>query len=161
MNDQKGVTLIELMLTITLFTAVLTPLTAIVYYMLTTHRDVVHQNELQHEARFIMEHFSNKLREGARWDAGQKKLLMHGSDGQPVTVLWYDDAHKRILFGEEGAYVASEHVERFDVVPDSSGQNLLLIELELLHPETQDRFRVSTRLAPRELLIEYQAGENP
>lgn len=155
MNNQKGVTLIELMLTITLFTAVLTPLTAIVYYMLTTQQDVVHQNELQHEARFIMEHFSNKLREGARWDGNEKKLIMLDTGGQPVTVLWYDDARRRILFGEEGAYVASEHVERFDVGPAPSGQHLLQIELELLHPQTQDRFHISSQMAQRDVIIEY------
>lgn len=159
--NQKGVTLLELLLALSLMTVIIVPVTGLVYYMLTTHQNVVNHNQLQHEARFIMEYMATKVREGARWDETSDRLVLDQEDGTLVTLLTYDG--NRILFGEKGAYVASENVEHFHVkgVASPSQERLLQIYLELTHPETKHRYAISTQLLERRWQVEYSVPLEP
>lgn len=62
-RNQRGITLIELLVTIVLMTVVLAPISLMVIYSLKSEREVSSKNDVQREARFIMEQITEKMRD--------------------------------------------------------------------------------------------------
>lgn len=65
MNSQRGVTLIELLVTVSIMAIISIPVFMIVNNTMKVHQDTSIRNQLQHEARFITQYMSEKVRDGA------------------------------------------------------------------------------------------------
>jgi prepilin-type N-terminal cleavage/methylation domain-containing protein len=63
-RNQKGVTLIELLIVILIMVSISSLAFSLLSYGTKMERTVAKENELQHEARFIMETISNTVRDG-------------------------------------------------------------------------------------------------
>ena len=86
MKNQKGVTLVELLVTVLIMTVILSVITSLVNVALQSEREVAIKNELQREARFIIEQVTEKMRDGntASFDSGTNQVLF--SDGNVLSV---------------------------------------------------------------------------
>lgn len=122
MNNQRGVTLVELLVTLSIMVIVTTPIVTFVSLFLTTHQDVSESNELQHEARLITEYLTQKVRDGASWNGTVKKLI---SDQR--VEMWYDESNRRLLRGDSGSHVLSEDVETLTVQDDGKKLTVYLV----------------------------------
>jgi prepilin-type N-terminal cleavage/methylation domain-containing protein len=65
MNSQRGVTLIELLVTVSIMAIISIPVFMIVNNTMKVHQDTSIRNQLQHEARFITQYMSEGVRDGA------------------------------------------------------------------------------------------------
>ena len=77
MKNQRGVTLVELLVVILIMGAIFAPISMMVKYSLETEKDVSGKNDVQREARFIMEYITDKMRN--------------------KDVYWYEDGENWIL----------------------------------------------------------------
>jgi prepilin-type N-terminal cleavage/methylation domain-containing protein len=145
--NQRGVTLVELLVTISIMVIVLVPIVTVVSKFLGTHQEVMGANELQHEARFIVEYFSDKVKNEAEWVHSSNQLVLNGN-----VELWYDSSSHRILRGEEGSYAFSQNVQRFDVTV--SGDQIEL-HLVLNEESTNENYELRTIIYRRDKHIEY------
>ena len=86
MKNQKGVTLVELLVTVLIMTVILSVITSLVNVALQSEREVTIKNELQREARFMIEQVTEKMRDGntASFDSGTN--LVSFSDGNVLSV---------------------------------------------------------------------------
>jgi prepilin-type N-terminal cleavage/methylation domain-containing protein len=62
MNNQRGVTFVELLVVLLIMGAVFTPITIMLNLSLKTESEVSIKNDVQHEARFIMEYVIGEMR---------------------------------------------------------------------------------------------------
>lgn len=67
MKDQNGVTLIELLVIILIMGIIFVPISNLVIVSIKSDKEVTVKNELQREARIIMEILTEKMRDNARW----------------------------------------------------------------------------------------------
>jgi prepilin-type N-terminal cleavage/methylation domain-containing protein len=146
MNNQRGVTLVELLVTITIMVVVLTPIISLVNVVLTTHNDVSESNELQHEARLIIEYMTHKVRDGASWDPATKKL-MSGSQVE----MWYDESNGRLFRQDTASNALSEDVQLFSVQDDGKK---LTIHLVLYKGAFDTKYELNTTIYKREKHID-------
>jgi prepilin-type N-terminal cleavage/methylation domain-containing protein len=85
MRNQKGVTLIELLIVILIMVSISALAFSLFSYGTKMERTVSNENELQREARFIMEIISNAVRDGEAIESkivysnGELKLSSNGS----------------------------------------------------------------------------------
>lgn len=85
MNNQKGVTLIELLIVILIMVGISTLAFSLFSYGTKMERTVATENELQREARFVMETISNAVRDGESinnkivYSNGEIKLTSNGN----------------------------------------------------------------------------------
>lgn len=111
MNNQRGVTLIELLVTITVMGIISAPIFILVNNTLQVHQDTSIRNQLQHEARFISQYMIGKVRDGATIDRlGSTWKLKKGNE----TFITYDELAKKVYF-KDGASVLSSNIVEFDV----------------------------------------------
>ena len=69
LKNQRGVTLIELLVIIVIMGAIFVPISMMVIYSLETEKEVSIKNDVQREARFIMEYMTEKMRnKNVVWD---------------------------------------------------------------------------------------------
>jgi prepilin-type N-terminal cleavage/methylation domain-containing protein len=146
MSNQRGVTLVELLVTITIMVVVLAPIITLVTVVLTTHNDVSESNELQHEARLIIEYMTLKVRDGASWDPTTKKLV---SESQ--VEMWYDENNGRLFRGDTGSNVLSEDVQLFSVHDNG---NKLTVHLVLYKGAFETQYELNTTIYKREKQID-------
>jgi prepilin-type N-terminal cleavage/methylation domain-containing protein len=146
MKNQRGITLVELLVTISIMVIVLTPIMTLVTLVLTTHNDVSESNELQHEARLMIEYMKQQVQDGASWDPDTKRLM----SGTQVD-MWYDEANRRVLRGEEGSYVFSEHVQSFDVQVDDQKVEVHFV---LVMGSSDSTYELKTTMYKREKQID-------
>jgi prepilin-type N-terminal cleavage/methylation domain-containing protein len=158
MTNQKGVTLLELLLAVSIMGVIIIPLTMACGYLLQTYRDVGCKNELQHEAQLIMEYLSSQIRAGAYWDAEHQKLLLQQEGGSPQTVLRYDEFSKSIV-GSADSMVLSNNVEFFEVTPiPAPSQRRFVVDMRMKHPACDDHYKVTLRLNERDTVINYTSS---
>lgn len=152
LSDKKGITLIELLMTIAIMSILMGAIITVVQYALSTNKEVMERNQLQHEALFIMEHMSNKMRQGATWEEAENQLVFK-EDGEVNEVLiWHDATGERILFGESGSYVASDHVVHFQVTVNGTS---LEVEIGLAHPGSNEQYDLKALIHERDLYVVY------
>jgi len=77
MRNQRGVTLVELLLVIVIMGAIFVPISMMLNISLKTEKEVSIKNDIQREARFIMEYMTEKMRD--------------------KDTYWYDDGTNWIL----------------------------------------------------------------
>ncbi|MCT8137493.1 type II secretion system protein [Anaerobacillus sp. CMMVII] len=110
--NNRGITLVELLITITLMAVVLSPITMIVIYTLKTEQQVSTKNEVQREARFIMEYMTEKMRDkDVYWiESGQNLhlCLFNGSSCTEIYLI-YNESNQQMILADTG-HVLSEHV---------------------------------------------------
>ena len=87
--NQKGVTLVEVLVTLLLMTLITPVIISLVNLSITTQKEVVINNGLQREARFIVEQVTDKVRNNgeeitASYEKTNKKILF--SDGSIISV---------------------------------------------------------------------------
>lgn len=80
--NQKGVTLIELLVTVLIMTFVLSVSISLVNIAVTSEREVAINNQLQREAKFIIEQVTVKMRDGytASYNPVTKKVAFSDGD---------------------------------------------------------------------------------
>lgn len=140
MKNEHGVTLVELLVTIAIMGAVFIPISMMVNYSLQTEKDVAVKNDVQREARIIMENITDKMRnKNVYWkEEGVIKELIKcnvsiSSDREcsdpAETYFVYDHTQSKITTGE-GA-ILSEHASLTITPINSSGIKGELIQLKI------------------------------
>jgi prepilin-type N-terminal cleavage/methylation domain-containing protein len=145
--NQRGVTLVELLVTVSIMVIVLVPIVTVVSKFLVTNQEVMGANELQHEARFIVEYFSDRVKNEAEWVNSKDQLILNND-----VELWYDASSNRILRGEEGSYVFSQNVKSFDVKVSA---DQIDVHLVLHHESSNENYELQTIIYRRDKHIEY------
>ncbi|WP_077214136.1 prepilin-type N-terminal cleavage/methylation domain-containing protein [Bacillus dakarensis] len=108
MSNQRGVTLVELLVTLLIMTIISTPIFMLVNNTLKVHQETSIKNELQHEARFITGYMSEKIKDGAKiYKNGNGWKLGKGSE----IFISYDDTRKEAYFLNSTTVLSSNIVE--------------------------------------------------
>lgn len=149
-NNQHGITLVELLVAITIMVVIIVPIVTLVTMFMGTHVEVMEENALQHEARFIMEYLTRSIQEVDQWVSltldSQNRLWLNNE-----VMLWYDnssgsDLGNRLLAGQEGAMILSEQVHSDTAIALDSEK----IEIKLvLANQTDGRYELRTTLYKR------------
>lgn len=154
MNNERGITLLELLLAISIMGVIITPLTMLSGYLLQSYRDIGCRNELQHESQLIMEFLSEQIREGASWDFDHMQLKQ-GDGGSAQTVFRYD-ATTGTVYATADELALSSQVAEFRLIPlPSQSPGSFIVELKLEHPGCAQPFVATLRMIERETIIEY------
>lgn len=124
MNNQKGVTLIELLIVILIMVSVSALAFSLFSYGTKMERTVAQENILQGEARFIMETISNAVRDGK--DVSSKLSL--------------SNKHLRL----ESSLISS-NVKKFDFFEDTANPNQFIVTLVLENDGFE--YTVSTKVS--------------
>ncbi|MCL7748096.1 PilW family protein [Halalkalibacter alkaliphilus] len=124
LNNERGVTLIELLVTIVIMVAVTTPIVMMVSLAMNTEREVSVQNDIQREARLIMERVTEKMRDkNVIWTNAQSEnkwelvCVLENVEGTRCSdvYLTYEVVNGlgTMKLGENGP-VLSEHITYFN-----------------------------------------------
>lgn len=141
-KSQKGITLVELLVTVAIMGVVLVPILTMVTMFMSTHSEVMESNELQHEARFLIEYMEKKIKNGATWDADQNSLSSNEEE-----ILRYRPSDNKVeMVPPEGSYVFTEHVSSFSVTEVTPGE--ITIELHLSN-DTGEEYKIRTTVLRR------------
>ncbi|MEB1807666.1 MAG: type II secretion system GspH family protein [Bacillaceae bacterium] len=103
MKNQKGVTLVELLIVILIMGVITTVAITLVSVSMKSEREVSSQNQIQREARLIMEFMTERMRDGAKWElvnANQFALKDGAKTHLTFTKLTGDKG--KIVLGESG-----------------------------------------------------------
>jgi prepilin-type N-terminal cleavage/methylation domain-containing protein len=138
-NNQRGVTLIELLVTITVMGIISAPIFMMINNTLQVHQDTSIRNQLQHEARFISQYMSEKVRDGATIHrSGSTWKLKKGNE----IFITYDENGKKVYF-KDGANVLSSHIVEFDV---GDGTDIEKIDVRLSLEDQGRTFNLNTTI---------------
>ncbi|MGS2777289.1 prepilin-type N-terminal cleavage/methylation domain-containing protein [Robertmurraya sp. GLU-23] len=122
-NNQKGVTLIELLIVILIMVSVSGLVFALFSYGIKMESAVSKENELQREARFIMETISNAVRDG-------------------------EDVRSKISFSNNElkleSNLLSNNVKQFDFMPDV--ENASQFKVTLVLEKDKQEYKISTKV---------------
>ena len=79
MKNQRGVTLVELLVIIVIMGVIFVPISLMLNYSLETEKEVSIKNDVQREARLIMEYVTEKMRDSNivwnNYGSGSKILI--------------------------------------------------------------------------------------
>ena len=131
--NQKGVTLVEVLVTLLLMTLITPVIISLVNLSITTQKEVVINNGLQREARFIVEQVTDKVR----------------NNGEEITAS-YEKSNKKILFSD-GSIISvgsGEEVKKIDLLPLTSFDSVYGYDLELIlvHSESKKEYVLNTKI---------------
>lgn len=131
--NQKGVTLVEVLVTLLLMTLITPVIISLVNLSITTQKEVVINNGLQREARFIVEQVTDKVR----------------NNGEEITAS-YEKSNKKILFSD-GSIISvgsGEEVKKIDLLPLTSFESVYGYDLELIlvHSESKKEYVLNTKI---------------
>ena len=90
MKNQRGVTLVELLVIIVIMGAIFIPISMMFIYSLETEKEVSIKNDVQREARFIMEYVTEKMRDSnIVWNiygSESKQLIDESNPSSPKVI---------------------------------------------------------------------------
>lgn len=156
MKNQRGVTLIELLVIIVIMGAIFVPISMMLIYSLETEKEVSIKNDIQREARFIMEYVTEKMRDSnIYWDTidpepvNKTRILYSFEDiGLPNKILHYTKNEDGTgIMSIEGMDV-SENVKEFTVTENKSKTMInikliieksgyeLKLQSDIIHPDS-------------------------
>ncbi|WP_102274398.1 prepilin-type N-terminal cleavage/methylation domain-containing protein [Cytobacillus massiliigabonensis] len=129
MKNEKGVTLLELLVVVLVMGIILVPISNLVIISLKTEKEVSIKNDVQREARLIMEYVTEKMRDyDITWyplnnDSGSKKLI-DGSNKDVLIEYEKHEGNKGII--KKDGIVLSENIKEFTV---SENENPVKVKL--------------------------------
>jgi hypothetical protein len=154
MKNQKGVTLVELLVIITVMGIIFVPISNMLLVSLKSEKEVSIKNDVQRETRLIMEIVTAEMRDlDIEWDTygtGSKKLT-DTKDARIILEYHEPTSNSKGIMEKDGV-ILSENIKEFTVTEDLENDliNIKLIiqksdfEFELqgniIHPDI-DRFR--------------------
>jgi prepilin-type N-terminal cleavage/methylation domain-containing protein len=156
MNNERGVTLLELLLAVSIMGVIILPLTMLSSYLLQSYRDIGCRNNLQHESQLIMEYLSVQIREGASWDFDQKQLIKR--DGGSEELVFRYDAAARTVYATSNELALSSQVAAF-MLRQLPTPRSFEVMMTLEHPSCGQPLEASMRMMERETIIEYGQSE--
>jgi prepilin-type N-terminal cleavage/methylation domain-containing protein len=125
MRNQKGVTLIELLIVILIMVSISALAFSLFSYGTKMERTVAIENELHREAHLIIETISNKVRDGENLEINKNLTL----------------SNKELKLN---SIVLSNHVKKFKFEPDAIDPNQYKVEL-MLEMDSHE-YKVSTKV---------------
>ncbi|MDC3416976.1 hypothetical protein NC799_08575 [Aquibacillus sp. 3ASR75-54] len=135
--------MIELLVVIVIMVVISTVVFRISSYSMKMERAVAVENELQREARFIMEQISNIVRDGGTLeivsldesDITDDKIIVRDKNG--VEKLSYQ--YKQLKL-EPGGNILSDNIDQFDVTTGSE------VKIKLVLKDKNNQYEVSTNV---------------
>ncbi|WP_313801063.1 prepilin-type N-terminal cleavage/methylation domain-containing protein [Cytobacillus sp.] len=129
MKNEKGVTLVELLVVILVMGIIIVPISNLVIITLKTEKEVSIKNDVQREARLIMEYVTEKMRDNnITWyqsnDGSGSMKLIDGSN-KKVLLEYEERAGSKGMIKKDGI-VLSENIKEFIV---SGHENPLKVKL--------------------------------
>ena len=136
MKNQKGVTLVELLVIIVIMGAVFVPISMMVNYSLETEKAVSAKNDVQREARFIMEYVTEKMREiNVDWINDGNLLLLNNCENPSngtctniETYLIYNDSNNTIKYGN--GKILSENAKLEIIIPPINNSKIVRLTID-------------------------------
>jgi len=131
MKNQRGITLLELLVIISIMGFIFVPISNLVFISLKTEKEVSIRNDIQREARFIMEYVTEEMRDSdVYWNnygSGSKKLIDYSANTSHKELIVYErktDSNKGTL--KKNGIVLSESIKEFTVTKNKELINLKL-----------------------------------
>lgn len=155
MSDQRGVTLVELLVIVLIMGAIFLPISSLVMVSLNTENEVSSKNDVQREARFIMEYMTDKMRnknvvwvdEGTQWKLMCKDSLDFTCRDTNTYLIYTPDTNPTLGLGTMttgSGDVLSKNVRfdpsvaAFDVINDPLTGDDRVVEIELIIDKTEE-----------------------
>lgn len=151
MKNQRGVTLIELLVIIVIMGAIFVPISMMLIYSLETEKEVSIKNDVQREARFIMEYVTEKMRDSnIVWDtygSGSKELIDESNLSLPPLLKYEKNSGSKGIM-MKGSVVLSENIKEFTVTENNSKTMItiklvieksgyeLKLQSDIIHPDS-------------------------
>ena len=115
MRSQKGVTLVELLVVISIMGAIFVLISSLLNYSLKTEKEVAAKNEVQREARFAMEYITKQMRnKDIYWHDDGTNWILSKYDPESTTwstpILTYDRVKKVMYIGTTSGTVMTENI---------------------------------------------------
>lgn len=134
-NNQRGVTLVELLVILMIMGAITAVVTGLVTYSLQAEQSVSSKNEVQREARFIMEFMTEKMRDGVKWQESEagKLELKHKDD---VFMTYLKESSTITLGNENGSVLSNSATLNVVKNEDDSQHKVILIVSNSIRLET-------------------------
>lgn len=130
MKNQRGVTLIELLVIIVIMGAIFVPISMMLIYSLETEKEVSIKNDVQREARFIMEYVTEKMRDSnIVWNiygSESKQLIDESKPSSPKVLLDYQKSSDSKGIITKDNVVLSENITEFTVTDNG---NVITVKL--------------------------------
>lgn len=131
MKDQRGVTLIELLVVILVMGIIFVPISNLVMISLKTEKEVSIKNDVQREARLIMEYVTEQMRDSKiEWDdygSGSKRLINQEDSSELLDYQHPNGSSKGIM--KKNGVILSENIAEFSVDEDPDNTELLNVKL--------------------------------
>lgn len=130
MKNQRGVTLVELLVIIVIMGAIFVPISMMLIYSLETEKEVSIKNDVQREARFIMEYVTEKMRDSnIVWNvygSESKQLIDESNPSSPKVLLEYQKSSGSKGIITKDKVVLSENITEFTVTDNG---NVITVKL--------------------------------
>ncbi|MBM7662316.1 prepilin-type N-terminal cleavage/methylation domain-containing protein [Bacillus mesophilus] len=147
MRNQRGVTLVELLIVILIMVGVSTIGFQLFSYSTNMTKTVAAENELQREARFLLETISNVVRDGGKIteDSTANKTII--ADKLDQAQIVYDSVTETLTFIPSNSTL-SENISSFNVTekPISLNRTKMAYSIELVLQKDDFQFAVSTEV---------------
>jgi len=138
MRNQRGVTLVELLVIVALMGVIIVPIMLLLSVSMNSHQDVMVKNELQHEARLVIEYMVDKMREGYYWNETRTHLIFE-LGGQEV--MFYNGSNEIRQSEATPSLVFTQRVQSFFI---QFNQDELVVEVTLVLQEGHESYQLRT-----------------
>lgn len=141
-KNKRGVTLVELLVTITIMTIISVPIFLLLNSTTKLHQETSIDNQLQHEARFISQYMSEKIRDGAVFIVEANGWQLQKDSN---VLFSYDSVAKEIYLADTTNSISS-HVENFTVIAESVNNNPIKYNISLILMHQDRTYQLNTTI---------------
>lgn len=141
MENQRGITLLELLVTITILTIISTPIFLLLNNTIKVHKETIVENQLQHEARFISQFMSEKIRDGAVFTFVSGNWTL----GKASEIFFRYESSENKVYLSDTENALSSHVDQFTITPEPI-ENPVKYHLSLRLKNQNREFELNTTL---------------